>query len=209
MADDALAVLESDLIGPRRVVHGVAHSMGGAALVLAADRRPGVLSSLWLYEPVLIPSGSLPPSSGDNPMATAAARRKASFASYDDAIVHYASKPPLNELHPDALRAYVTGGFALEPDGTVTLRCLPSTEAAVFQAAATSGAWEVLSELDLPVAVVAGRPEPFGPVTFAPLAVAAMPNATLIERPQLGHFGPLESPSGMAHDVEDWVGSLS
>jgi pimeloyl-ACP methyl ester carboxylesterase len=149
MADDALAVLGSDLIGAHQAVHGIAHSMGGAALVLAAARRPGGLRSLWLYEPVIVPPGALPPPGAPNPMADGAERRRASFDSYDDAVFNFASKPPLNELHPAALRAYVKGGFVSHSDGTVRLRCQPATEAAVFRGAVESGAWEAFSTLNL------------------------------------------------------------
>src|ERR1700722_5255681 len=117
MCDDALAVLESDLIGPDRMVHGIAHSMGGAALVLAAARRPHSFRSLWLYEPVIVAPGVLPPSGSPNPMVEAGGRRRSAFASYDEALANFAAKPPLNQLHPDALAAYVRGGVALPGDG--------------------------------------------------------------------------------------------
>jgi len=205
IGDDALAVLESDFIGPQQVVHGIGHSMGGAALVLAAARRPGMIRSLWLYEPVLVPPGALPPSDEPNPMAEGAERRRASFPSYDDAIFNYASKPPLNELHPAALRAYVMGGFDSQSDGTVRLRCSPATEAAVFRGAADSGAWEAWATLIEPAAIVAGRPEPFGPVNFIPEIITSLAGAVLVERRHLGHFGPLEDPISMARDAGDWV----
>jgi len=207
MGDDALAVLDSSLIEAGRAVHGIGHSMGGAALVLAAARRPGVLHSLWLYEPVLVPPGMLIPADIPNPMAEAAARRRPSFASHDEALANYAGKPPLDQLHRDALRAYVDGGLALQSDGTVTLRCRPDTEAAVYRGAGRGGAWEALPHLDIPVAIVAGRPGEFGPVEFAPFAAEVLPNSTLITRAGLGHFGPLEDPDTMADDVAAWVES--
>ncbi len=208
MGDDALAVIDGELIGPDRTLHGVGHSMGGAALVLAAGRRPGRFRSLWLYEPVLmppVPLGPLELSDLDNPMSVAAARRRAIFGSFEEAMANFASKPPLDQLRPDALEAYVEGGFARQADGTVALRCLPISEAAVFGEATSSGAWEVLPTLDLPVAVVAGRREGAGPVEFAPAAAEAVPDGTLIDRPALGHFGPLEDPDSMAQDLADWV----
>jgi len=206
--DDAEAVLTSGLlreVADGRPVHGVGHSMGGAALVLAAARRPGLLASLWLYEPIVPGPGSLLSSDGPNPLADGAARRRPTFDSYEAALVNFASKPPLDQLHPDALREYVEGGFAPQPDGTVTLRCRPATEAATFSMAGTSGAFDVLPSLDLPVAVVAGREEDFGPANFAPDAAKALPHGELVERRHLGHFGPLEDPEGMAADLAAWV----
>jgi pimeloyl-ACP methyl ester carboxylesterase len=205
MGDDIVRLLDSGLIDRQQVVHGVGHSMGGAALVMASACRPDRLRTLWLYEPVIVPPGALPPSGTPNVMADAAARRRASFASMAAAVANYASKPPLNELHPAALQSYVMGGFVSQPDGTVRLRCLPSTEAAVFRGAVASGAWDDFSALATPIAVVAGRPELFGPRAFVPAMLQIRPDTTLVERPQLGHFGPLEDPTSMARDLDDWI----
>ena len=205
MGDDTVAVLDSGLIAPHRVIHGVGHSMGGAALVLAAIHRPLRLRSLWLYEPVIVPPGALPASREPNVMADAAERRRATFDSTDAAAANYASKPPLNELHPAALQSYVMGGFAPQPDGTFRLRCLPATEATVFRGAVDSGAWNAFSTLAMSVAVVAGRPELLGPRAFVPEILQSRPATTFIERPDLGHFGPLEDPVSMARDLAAWV----
>jgi pimeloyl-ACP methyl ester carboxylesterase len=204
MGDDAEAVVRSDLVARSPNVHGIGHSMGGAALVLAAARRPDSFRSLWLYEPVIVGAGVLPPSDAPNPMADAAAHRRSSFASFEQAMSNFAAKPPLNELHPAALESYVRGGFVEGPDGRVVLRCAPATEAAVFRGAADSGAWDLLSTLHLPVAVVAGRQEASGPVAFIPAALAQLVHGTFVERPRLGHFGPLQDPSGAARDIAAW-----
>ena len=162
MADDLMAVLERHRF-PLGQLHGIGHSMGGAALVLAAERRRDAFRSLWLYEPAIVPTDGGPLPDGDNLMSEGAARRRDRFASLDQAYENYRSKAPLDELHRDALMAYVEGGFVPAPDGSVTLRCRPSTEAEVFRHAATSGAWASIASLDIPVAVVAGRTGDLGP----------------------------------------------
>ncbi len=204
MADDVVAALSSDFF-PTGPLYGIGHSMGGAALVLAAARRVGAFRSLWLYEPVIVPDGGWSLPNGHNPMSEAAARRRDRFDSLDQAYENYRSKPPLNQLHPDALRAYVDGGFSSTPDGSVTLRCRPSTEAEVFRHAATSGAWSTIATIEMPVAVVSGCPEGIGPGAFAPAIAATLPDGNLIVRPDLGHFGPLEDPEAMAAHVAGWV----
>jgi pimeloyl-ACP methyl ester carboxylesterase len=210
MGDDARAVRESGLFERHRNVHGIGHSMGGAALVLAAARSKA-FRSLWLYEPVIVGPGVLPASDAPNPMADAAARRRPSFTSYEEALANFAAKPPLQELHPDALEAYVREGFAVADDGRVTLRCAPATEAAVFRGAGESGAWEVLPILDLPVAIVGGRSQDGeaaeSVAALAPPAFGRLARGTLSARPDLGHFGPLEDPSGIARDIAAWVES--
>jgi pimeloyl-ACP methyl ester carboxylesterase len=204
VANDVVAALGSDRF-PKGPLHGIGHSMGGAALAMAAAQRPDAFRSLWLYEPVIIPTEGWPLGEGDNPLSEGAARRRDRFESLDQAYEHYRSKPPLNRLHPDALRAYVEGGFLPTPDGLVTLRCRPSTEAEVFSHAAVSGAWDAVTSIEVPVAVVAGSPDGLSPGTFAPIVAEAFPKGILIERPHLGHFGPLEDPAAMAQDVAGWV----
>ena len=174
MADDLGAVLD-EINGTGRPIHGIGHSMGGAALVLAAARRPAAFRSLWLYEPVIVPPGGLTSADGPNPMADGAARRRERFDSWQEAYDNFAAKEPLRQLHPDALRAYVDGAFAPEHDGAVVLRCQPSTEAEVFRQALGSGVWGVVPRLDLPVAVVAGMAAEFGPVAFAPRVAQTLP----------------------------------
>jgi pimeloyl-ACP methyl ester carboxylesterase len=203
--DDCVAVLDSELVVPGVPVHGAGHSMGGAALVKAAARRPEAFRSLWLYEPIIPPPGALMSDDGPNPLAVGAAKRRPTFDSVDAAITNYASKPPLDELHPDALREYVEGGFAEQPDGSVTLRCRPEWEAATFEAARHSGAWDLLGELDLPVSVVAGKELPFGPAAFAPQIAGALGRGELSAHPELGHFGPLQDPEAMAAELAAWI----
>lgn len=203
MADDIVAALDSDRLATGQL-HGIGHSMGGAALVLAASRRPDAFRSLWLYEPVIVPAGGELPD-GDNPLSVGAARRRERFDSLERAYENYLSKPPLDRLHPDALRAYVEGGFSSDPDGSVTLRCRPSVEAEVFRQAAASGAWDVIAAVEIPVAVVVGNPEEVGPGVFGPAIADALSHGALIERSRLGHFGPLEDPGAMAEDVAFWV----
>jgi pimeloyl-ACP methyl ester carboxylesterase len=209
LGDDAEAVVLSDVVATSPRVHGVGHSMGGAALALAAERRPGAFRSLWLYEPIIFAPGILAGADTDNPMADGAARRRTSFSSYEEALANFAAKPPLNQLDPAALESYVRGGFVPGQDGRVTLRCAPSTEATIFRGAAESGAWEALPELDVPVAIVAGRQERSGPSSFGPAALTQLQHGTFMERRHLGHFGPLEDPAGAARDIEAWVDSLA
>jgi pimeloyl-ACP methyl ester carboxylesterase len=204
MADDVVAALESGSL-PAGPIHGIGHSMGGAVLVLAAARRPDAFRSLWLYEPVIIPAEGEALPVGGNPMSDAAARRRDRFDSLDQAYENYRSKPPLNQLHPDALRAYVDGGFSHTSDGSVVLRCRPSTEAEVFRQAASSGAWGVLTSVRIPVAVVAGRHDEAGPAAFAGAAAETLPEGSLALEPDLGHFGPLEDPAALAEEVATWV----
>ena len=74
-ADDVLAVVDAwgvdDLVA-------VGHSKGGAALLLAEQRRPGTFAALFCYEPVVssAPGSACSPTTEDNPLAQGALRRR-------------------------------------------------------------------------------------------------------------------------------------
>lgn len=201
-ADDVLAAVDALDLG--RPV-GVGHSMGGAALVLAEQRRPGTFRALWLYEPIIFPfDGTLPPP-GPNPLSTAARRRRTDFPSAEAAFANFAAKRPLDELHPDCLAAYVRYGFEERPDGSVTLRCRPEVEAANFELGGHHDAWAHLGELSCPVVVARGAADPGTPAAFADRIAARPAHGRLEEHPDLGHFGPLADLEGMARSVRALV----
>ena len=205
---DVVAVLDAGVLPPGAPVLGVGHSMGGAALVLAARERRGVFAALWMYEPVIPPPGALLSADGPNPLADGAARRRARFDSLDAAIANFASKPPLDALRADALRAYVEGGFAVEAGGEAVLRCRPEWEAATFRMARQSGAWDALGDLDIPVVVAVGAEEPFTPSAFAGAIVADARHGRLSRHSELGHFGPLENPDTIADELAALAATL-
>ncbi len=199
-ADDVLAVVDAMATAGVDVdgLVAVGHSKGGAAILLAEQRRPGTFGAAYLYEPVVMPPAVRgligATEGGPNPMAEGALRRRPTFGSRDEAYDNYASKPPLSVLDPAALRAYVDHGFADQPDGSVTLKCRPEIEAAVFRMGGLHQAFEHLGEVRCPVTVGVGEVTGFGPAAAAVAIVDAVPHGTLDEFPDLGHFGPLRGP---------------
>ncbi|MEZ5259243.1 MAG: alpha/beta fold hydrolase [Ilumatobacteraceae bacterium] len=110
MGDDFMATLDAVADGP---VVAVGHSMGGAAALMAACRRPEAFAGIYGFEPIVPnadPAASADPANpadpgvgGDptamknNMMATAARRRRPSFGSKAEALKRYASpaaRPP-------------------------------------------------------------------------------------------------------------------
>ena len=195
-ADDVLAVVDGFGLADDRP-YGIGHSKGGASLLLAEERRPGTFRALWLYEPVVFAGVAPAPPPGENPMAAGARRRREVFDSHDAAYENYASKPPLDVLRPDALRAYVDHGFASQEDGTVLITCRGETEARVYTMGARHHAYDGLDEVRCPVTIARGRIEP-GPATFADAVSQRLPAGRLEVFDDLGHFGPMEDPDRLA-----------
>jgi pimeloyl-ACP methyl ester carboxylesterase len=199
-ADDVLAVVDAlDLQG----VDAIGHSKGGAALLLAEQRRPTTFRSLYLYEPVVIPPHIAAMAPGANPLSEGARRRRAVFPSRDAAFDNFAGKPPFDVLDPAALRAYVDHGFEDQPDGTVRLKCAPEHEAEVYQMGSRHGAYDHLASVACPVTIARGGDNTgFGPAAFADVIAQALPHGRLEVFDDLGHFGPLERPAEVAAAIE-------
>jgi pimeloyl-ACP methyl ester carboxylesterase len=204
--DDLLAVVD-DLDAEPGELLGVGHSMGGAALLLAEQARPGLFAGLWLYEPIAPPVGALPAAEGGNRLADGARRRRPSFESREAALENFASKPPLNVARADALHAYVRHGFVAGEDGMVHLACRPEDEARLYEGGGAHGAFDHLAEVRCPV-VVACSAEPFGPASFAHPIAEALPAGRIEVHEHLTHFGPLESPTELAASVRAFADTL-
>ena len=197
MADDVLAAADAIDAGP---LLGFGHSMGGASLMAAEVRRPGTVRRAFLFEPIILPS-EWALHDGPNPMADAARRRRATFASKAEALARYASRPPLGACRADALSAYVEHGFAEQPDGTVTLKCAPDDEAKVFEAPGKATISEMPAVGAAVVIARGGRDGEFGPAAFAGAVAEAMPGGSLRVYPHVGHFGPFQDPDTFADDA--------
>lgn len=198
MADDLVACLGA--IGVAQA-HVVGHSMGGGSILLAEQRAPGTVLGAYLYEPIVMSQDYLALRAGDNPMSAAARRRREVFASREEVLARYASRPPLNVLRADALWRYVEHGFVDLPDGTVQLACRAESEARTFE-----GSRSVLLEncVGITAPVVVGRgdaEEGPGPAMMAAPLAETLPNARLVTYPHLGHFGPFEAPHQIASDI--------
>lgn len=192
-AEDAESVANS-VAGDGPLV-GFGHSLGGACLLMLAHRRPALFSHLVLFEPIVVPPMTSPSEAGPSALALAARRRRATFGSYEEAFTNYANKPPMNVLDPDVLWAYVSHGFADDPEG-VRLKCAPDVEAATFEQGARQDTWALLPEINIPVLVVAGTLRPGEhPAMMAPPVAEALPDGSLLELSRLDHFGPMSHPA--------------
>ena len=187
------AVLAARTIAPDGGIVGFGHSMGGAALLMAAARRPELFDRLVLFEPIVHPPPPVPVDPDDVPLVRGARRRKAQFESVEVAYENYRSKPPLSWFEEAALRAYVDHGFRpVDGDAgcAVELRCAPMFEAATFEGSFGNGVWDTLPSIATPTLVVTGVVEGDQPSRFASDVAGRLPNGRYLELPHMTHFGP-------------------
>jgi len=208
-ATDVLTAVEA--LGLDRPV-AFGHSCGGAALLLAEERRPGTFRSLYLFEPVVVPDQPVPFALDENPLSQGARRRRETFPNAEDAFVNFSSKPPFAVLDPAVLLRYVEDGFEpIAPDEggdgeAVRLRCRRDDEAEVYRRGFGNGAFDHLHEVHCPVTFAYGtETDAFGGELMAADA-ARVPVSSVEAFPDLGHFGPLERPGQVAERVRDGLG---
>ncbi len=198
-ADDVLAVVAQLGVGGDPSLVACGHSKGGAALLLAQVRRPGTFARIWTYEPIIFP----PELAGaDNAsMAITARKRRDVWESKEAALAAYASKPPLDVLDPDALRAYVDYGLHERDDGAFALKCRPETEATVYEMAPRNGVWDVLPGIAVPVVVACGEVSRSMSPELCARVAERLPHGRLEVWPGAGHFGPLEDPDTCVQSI--------
>lgn len=196
LAFDVLAAVDHLGIA-RGELDAVGHSIGAAVLLLADAERPGLLRRMYGYEPIMWrPGEAFGP--GENPLVAGAAKRREVFADRGEAMERFAGRPPFASVRADALHAYVTNGFEDLDDGTVRLRCRGGDESATYDGERVSTSDRVTG-CQATVAIGKGTDDGFGNLGIP--AFEALPNATLVEHADLGHFGPLQAPDRLAADA--------
>jgi pimeloyl-ACP methyl ester carboxylesterase len=199
--DDAHAVARA--IAPDGGLVGVGHSMGGAALLMAAHRDPGRFDRLVLYEPIAIPDDAPQVPMDDHPIVLGALRRRQVFDSYDDAIENYRDKLPLSVMTPEVLRLYVEHGFRpiAGDDGApagVEIVCTADIEAGIFARSRDNGVWHLLPGIATPTTVVAGHVDELQPSGRCAAIAARLPDARSVDLPHQSHLGPFSHPDEFA-----------
>jgi len=192
MSDDVRRTIDWLLAQEVDHIHAFGHSLGGAALIDAERRRPGMVASAFAFEPVIAPNAAFGQGDG-SPLIQSAKTRTRQFASRAAALARYAARPPLGLFRADVLHDYVMHGFAEQPDGSVVLKCTPESEVATYRNAAGDIILEQMPEVTRPVCIGKSGDGQF-PAQLADAIVAQAPGASLLEFPSITHFGPLQDP---------------
>src|SRR5574341_720965 len=213
--DDLLAALrQRDLRG----VIALGHSMGAVASALAVLAEPERFRALIMLDPTLLPYRYLPyirlmkrvGAMKLHPMVRAAYKRRARFASVDEAFDYWRQKPLFHDWSDDALWLYVHSMTRPAPDnGSVELRWSPQWEAQYYQAVNTS-IWDGLPRLNglLPVLIVRGGHTRALREDDLRRFQELVPSAASAHIEGRGHLFPQSAPDETRAILERWLESL-
>lgn len=175
------------------------HSIGATTSLAAAAQRPQKVKGLILIEPVL-----LDPKQGwalqlanwfgfanRIAMASAAARRRASFESHEDAFLNYRSKKAFCTWSDEWLHTYVQHGFVANGSGGVELACKPDWESLTFQHTEPN-AIRWMKDPGCPIHILAAGKGSTFPATAHARIQKRLPNARIEVIDDATHFLPME-----------------
>ena len=200
MARDVLTVVRALGRGPAAFF---GHSLGGGAGLRAEALVPGTFSSMYVYEPAVLPDiDGIDVASRD--MAKLVRRRRSVFGSRAEAALRLSARPPFDTMCADALVAFTQYGLR-EIDGRAyELKCSPENEAMVYESLDKITVAQI-ADVSVPVMLAIGERENGLPALAAPMIMSALSDARLVGYPNLGHLGPFERPRQVAADAADHV----
>ena len=134
-------------------------------------------------------------------------KRRATFASPQEAFENYASKPTFADFEKSSLRAYIEHGFRALDDGSIRLKMEPDCEARVYLMNDSLPTYDRLPEIACPVTIARGRATADGPAAWADEVAAQLRNGRTEAFDDLSHMGPFESPGRLAQQVRRFFGS--
>lgn len=200
-SDLAQAIGTGSVVGP---VVGIGHSMGACSMVLAARAQPDLFKALVLIEPAIVSPGkirvakALPRWAGRFVKAVRVTQERCDrWASVDEYLAEMGAHPSFKRFDAEAWAAVATHGVVPAGDG-VTLAFPKTWEAYNFfhaEAVLTD-----IEALEVPVAVIRGRPSYFFPDPQWHELRRVRPDVVTLEAPAYGHLLPIEAP-GAAFDL--------
>lgn len=179
-----------------RVTLALGNSFGGTAFLGAAARRPELFGRLVLADPVVPP----PPGVRRSPERVALAhrlvegarKRRARFASRDEARARWAKRGLCARWDRRALELYALDGLRDVGDGTVELKCPPEVEAAIFANTGALDVFAIARRVVTPTLILWAAKGDFPRPVYE--AIAASMADGRVETIEAGHLMPMERP---------------
>lgn len=197
------------------IAHTIAlgHSFGGTISLMAAVHAPERFRALVLLDPTIFDQARIramtqAQAAGgyNNPLAERTQRRRSRFASPDEGMAYWRTRPLFEGWPEPALRLYTQGALVPAPDGRgLVLRWTPEWEARCY-AVAHMDAWPLVEALpaELPVLVVRGAATNVFTEAAAAQLRAVRPQTT-IRTLEGGHLFPMTAPAETVAVVQTWL----
>lgn len=206
-AQDVLGVARHLGIAGDPALVACGHSKGAAALLLGEAAQPGTFPRIWAYEPIVFPADEPRPPDADFPLAVAARRRRNEWTSVDEAVDAYRSKPPLDAMTDESLRAYVEYGLRDRGDGVLELKCRPEVEARVYAMGPNHDLYARLPSIEAHVLVVCGETSTDIGARLGTRIVQRLSHGRLALMAGCGHFGPEQDPDATVASILGFASS--
>ena len=199
LAEDAALVCAAVRAHTGAVPHVAAHSFSGVALVLAAADGVSWPSATLFEPPLVTPDAMRDPAAcaGTEARVAGARRRRRAWASPAALFDRLRADRAYRGIADDVLHDHVAAVLTRQPDGSFALRCAPETEAAVYEAVASTDPFERLDRLSAPAHFVASAPPTNWLSEVQPLA-ACRARGTWEGLADTSHLLPLERPDACA-----------
>ncbi len=206
---DDLGHLVAQLESP---VVSVGHSMGTAAILMAAVQRPELFKSLVLIEPVLVPRrylmalkffGRVAPHK--IPLVQKTLNRVDRFSSRQEAFEHYRPKSVFADISDAVLWDYVQHGTKEIEPGLFALSYGRDWEAQCYKL--VHNLWQLLPSLEVPTLAIRAQNSSTLSLSSWNRWKAMAANVEFIDIEEAGHLVPFEQPEALAACILDWLHS--
>ncbi len=198
--------------GHEHIGYAIGSSFGGTISAIAEARHPGTFARIAMLDPPvhlgedwLRKAGIQAASSRGPELIALAKKRRGLWPSRELVRAAWHNKPMFATWTPEAFELYLNEGFKELPDGSVTLKCTPALEAAVFEmSGADIDLFGCVAEANCPTLLVhAGRGH-FPPEVHRQFA-SLFPNC-VFQIADAGHLMPFEDPNLCANILLDFAG---
>ena len=198
------------LADARDPVISVGHSMGSAAILMAAVEKPEYFRKIVLIEPVIVPRfatfilGALPMLAKHAwPLARQTINRVDSWTTRDAAYEHFRPKGVFKRISDDVLWDYVNAGTVLNELGEYKLVFSREWELQCYLK--VYNCWKLFEMLRVPSLIIRGSDSN----TLSRKAWNRLrkisPKSEYIEIPNSGHLVPFERPEFLMSKIIDWI----
>jgi len=191
-------------------VVSVGHSMGAAAILMAAIQRPELFTSLVLIEPVLVPRRYLLGLRFFRrfrpeviPLVKRTLSRVDRFSSRQEAFEHYRPKRVFRQISDAVLWDYVQHGTKEIEPGVFTLAYSRDWEARCYTL--VHNLWRLLPQLKVPTLAIRAQDSNTLAVSSWSKWQSMSSNVDFIEIEEAGHLVPFEKPDQLASTILKWI----